>query len=118
MSDLTEKMTVIRETREIYEKLRIAEKRIAELERKYGDGSVPVRFHALIYELRKQFPICELDSSSPELRLLALIDTQTAEVVELRRLLDVALEAMKYVAVEYKSQVLINAIEILEGIRK
>ena len=39
-------------------------------------------------------------------------------IAELERLNKVALEAMKYVAVEYKSQVLINAIEILEGIRK
>jgi len=36
-------------------------------------------------------------------------------IAELERLNKVALEAMKYVAVEYESQVLINAVEILEG---
>ena len=59
MSDLTEKMTVIRETRETYERLRIAEKRIAELE-------------AQLEELRKQEPVAWIHPNI-DYRLVSLV---------------------------------------------
>ena len=49
---------------------------------------------------------------------LADLIVKDKRIAELERLNAVALEAMKYVAVEYESQVLINAVEILEGAGK
>jgi len=49
-----------------------------------------------------------------EIRKMADVE----RIAELERLNAVALEAMKYVAVEYESQVLINAVAELEGAGK
>ena len=86
MSDLTEKMTVIRETRETYERLRIAEKRIAELE-------------AILEPLQNSVDKAESlgRKVQDEVDMSKQNSNLTAENAELRRLLAMALEAMKQI---------------------
>ena len=120
MSDLTEKMTVIRETRETYERLLIAENRIAELEGVCRE----------VYEVWAGSEGIPMPKTGGEAYLLQLVEQMRNaakkglkpygkdRIAELERLNAVALDAMKYVAVEYESQVLINAVEILEGAGK